>query len=112
MLLKELEARFEVVRDPGKSAENVLLVRAAITNVRPGEPAAAGAEGVQAEVGNGTVEVELLDSSTRERLLAVVSTKKARRFGTTPQEREREAAYVMELWASALGDYLDEVMGR
>ena len=36
VILDELDERFEVLRDPGDSAADVLLVRAAITNVRPG----------------------------------------------------------------------------
>lgn len=104
---RELSTTFEVVRDPGQRAGDVMKIQAAITDVHPG-----GAEegGLEADLGNATVEIEVVDSVSGERLIAAVSRKHAHQVATTKADRMAEAEHAMNEWAAALRRWLEEAM--
>ena len=106
-IARELDPVFEVVRDPGKRAGDVMTIQAAITDVYPGSP---GDGGLDADLGNATVEVEIVDSVSQERLIAAVSRKHAREYSDSKADRMAEAEHAFGEWATALRVWLEEAM--
>jgi len=104
-LRAELGEHFELVDDPSVRAADLLLVRAAITDAEPGDPEAG-------TPGNGTIEVEILDSSSRKRRAAAISRKSARKLGTTEGERKAEADFAFRDWARAIREWLVSATNR
>lgn len=104
-LKRELSKSFEVVFDPGAMAEDVVIVRAAITDVTTPRDGKKGSN-----LATSTIELELLDGATRKRLVAVVSRSTVDTGADTPEEREAEARHIVDGWATGLREWLDEVM--
>lgn len=122
-LVNALKDAYPVVDGPGPG---VLRVRTAITDLKPGKPVAhavstvlpialaassvkAIATGTHLGVGEVTIEAELLDSTTNERLIAVVDKKVGRKIqvakGVTEWGHVRAA---FGYWAKRLRERLDE----
>lgn len=87
--LEEEPTRYRVVDEPGPG---VLVVRSAITGVEPVDPRkniAASAAGIaigvgllvpRVDLGGASIEVEMLDAETGERLVALAASKSGRRM--------------------------------
>lgn len=80
----ERDGGYEVVHEPGPG---VARLRVAITDVSPGK-------------GGASIEAEMLDSETSERLVAVVDSRKGRRSATKKQ---------FDKWAQLLRERLDKL---
>lgn len=98
-LRTEMGEHFTLVDDPSVRADDLLIVRAAITDAEPGDPATGGP-------GNGTIEVEVIDSNSRDRRAAAISRKSVRKVGDTAEEKEAEAGLLFDQWARALREWL------
>jgi len=113
---------YSVVEEPG---EGVLRIRSAITDVDPAGPAAnvaTKAGGValgipllpSIDIGSASIEAEMTDSVSGERLVAVVDKKKGRRFlafkRSVSKWGDAEAAF--RSWAKELRETLDRVHGN
>lgn len=110
---------FDVVDEPGPG---VLVVRAAITDVNPVNPAknisakvAGAAVGVgllipRTDLGGASIEVEMLDGDTGERVAAVVASKRSRRFGGLIKGSKRwgDVKAAFESWAKQFRKKLEE----
>lgn len=105
-LKRELSATHTVVYDPGEAADDVVIVRAAITDVTTPEDGDKGSG-----LTSSTVEIELLDGATRKRLLAVISRSRVRENADTEEGRAEEAQVIVDGWARGLREWLDEVTG-
>ena len=64
------------------------------------------------DLGSATIEVEIVDSISRKRLVAAVSQKGAEHFAETPEERREEVERIFREWAVALRVWIDEATGR
>jgi hypothetical protein len=113
-----------------KSGPGVLRIRAAITDVVPSKPALntistilpvglaissikRGATGVHASVGQASIEAELMDSQTNERLGAAIDTKAAEKYklikGISKWGHVKDA---FKFWANRLRIVLDKAHGK
>ena len=116
----EKDGAYEVVEQPGPG---VLRLRAAITDVDPVKPgknvapkAAGMAAGVgllvpRTDLGRAAIEVEMLDSRTDERLVAVAASKKGRRYFSTIKGAKRwgDVKAAFKSWAKLFRKRLDEI---
>lgn len=119
-----LQGAYPLVDKPGPDA---MRIRAAITEVVPSKPGLSavttvvpvglalsiikkGVTGQHAFVGKATLEAEILDSLTNERILAVIDTKAGGKLsGVTKWGAAKD---VFQLWAKRLRAMLDEAHGR
>ena len=113
---------FEVVDTPG---EGVLIIRSAITDVDPVNPAAnmgtktAGlALGVglfvpRADLGRAAIEVEFLDGESERRVAAVAAANKPRRFGGVIKGAKRwgDVRAAFDKWANQFRKQLETARG-
>jgi len=101
-LIEEIEkGGYQVVQQPGAG---VARFRGAITDVRPG----AGLD-----VGVASVEVELLDSQTRERVAAAMDSKRGRRFfNPKGQTKWGDAKKSFREWAEGFRRALDKAHAK
>lgn len=111
---------YEIVEEAG---EGVAHMRLAITDVVPIDPkknvgtkAAGMAFGVgllipRVDLGSASVEAEILDSESGERLVAVVAVKKAKRFGGVVKGSKEwgDAKAAFKSWAKQLRKRLDKL---
>jgi hypothetical protein len=126
-IVAELSGGYPIVEKPGPG---VLRIRLAITDVVPSNPALntmstiipiglaissikKAATGVHANVGQASVEAELVDSITGERLAAAID----RRVGSKTQivegmDKWGHAKEAFAFWAGRLRRWLDDVHGR
>jgi hypothetical protein len=104
-LRTELSQYFVLVGDPAERGSDLMDLRVVITDVEPGDPES----GVP---GNGTVEVELLATSTGERLVAAISRKWGRAPHTAPDEKHAEAEFAFQAWSTELREWLVAATGR
>lgn len=122
-LVAELEASpvgYEVVETSG---EGVLVLRLAITDVEPVEPArnvgssvAGAVTGVgllvpRVDLGRAAIECEMVDGASGERLAAVVASKKGRRFGGKIKGAKRwgDVKGAFRSWAKKFRKRLDQL---
>jgi len=111
---------YAVVDEPGPG---VLRLRAAITDVDAGRPAAnvgakvAGAATMGSallvpaiDIGGAAIEAEMIDSATGERVVAFADAKKGRRFMGTVAAAQRwgHAHAAFKAWAKQLRERVDE----
>lgn len=108
-LRAEIGAHYELVGDRGVLDEDVLRIRAALTDLYP---AGAEVEGEIVDLSSAQVELEVLDGPTGGRLAAAIARKVATRPTSTPEENRAEAERAFAEWALALREWLDEVTGR
>ena len=122
-LRKELSADYQIVQQPGPG---VMRVRAALTGVRPSRPildtvttvlpyglAISAAKrvvtGTPSFVGKATVEAEILDSASGERLMAAVDERSGRKLAVVGKFKKWEDAQsAFEYWARRLRERLAE----
>jgi Protein of unknown function (DUF3313) len=116
--LEEEPTRYRVVDGPGAG---VLVVRSAITGVEPVDPKkniAATAAGIalgvgllvpRVDLGGASIEVEMLDGETGERLIAVAATRTGRRMlGKIRGTKEwGDVKGAFKSWAKAFRKALD-----
>lgn len=126
-MIDALEDAYPLVDEPGP---DVLRIRFAITDVVPNRPAlntinAITPEGLTVStvkkgltdshtfVGEASMEAEVLDSQTGERLGAAIDRKAAAKYKVTDGMSEWEQAEeVFNFWAKRLRKWLDEVHGK
>lgn len=110
---------FQVAEEPGPG---VLVLRTAITDVNPVNPAknisakvAGAAVGVgllvpRTDLGGASIEVEMLDGESGERVAAVVASKRSRRFGGLIKGSKRwgDVKAAFESWAKQFRKQLEE----
>ena len=106
-LLDELSRYYEVTTSPLAKGPDVMEIRVALTNARKPKRTDAGVD-----LGSATIEVEVVDSITGERLVAAVSQKGAMRFSETREERLAEVERIFQEWSVALRVWIDEATGR
>ncbi len=111
-LKSDLRANYKIVDEP---TENVLLIRAALTDVVPGKAALNTKAGVSAPDFNlkeGALEVEFLDSRTNDRVFAMIFTYKGTQLkqapGLTTWGHSKD---IMRIWAQQIKERLDEING-
>lgn len=122
--VEELEdAGFEIATEPGP---RVARVRAAITQVKPirpgrnlGSKAAGMTVGIgllvpSVDVGHAAIEVEILDATSGERLVAVVASREGRRFFNLRNSSKRwgDTKAALAKWAKEFRRRLEELHGR
>jgi hypothetical protein len=129
-LVDELQksGRYKVVKDPGPG---VLHLRAALTDVQPARAktnaavkggalaaSAALAPGAslampRLSVGRASIEAEMSDSQSGERMIAVVTSKQGRRFfsGLRGVKKWGDVEAAFKYWARAFRERLDQVHG-
>lgn len=117
------DSGYAVVTEPGPG---VAVLRAAITNVegvKTGRNVGLKAVGVAAgagllvpsvDVGHASIEVEILDSVSGDRLVAIVDAKKGRRFANLSKSTREfgDVKGAFKKWAKELRERLDEVHER
>jgi hypothetical protein len=107
-LKNELSGGYEIVDGPG---ENVLILRSAITNIVP-NIGVLNLNLMSLFIGGGkggaSLETELIDSLTGERMLAFVDARKGRKFkkGVAKWGHTEEA---LEFWANAMAEHLNRL---
>jgi hypothetical protein len=124
-MLEALEGRYPLVDKPGP---DVLRLRIAITDMVPSKTdvftmttaivptdvetrVKTGVTGGFPSIGQASMEVELLDSQTNERLAAAIDTKATKKFGVMVDKWEHvEDAF--RFWAKRLRLFLDVAHGR
>jgi len=101
IMVETIDPYYTVVTEPGP---HVLRIRIAVTDV---EPAPEGGQGLSVHVGSASMEAELLDSRSGERLVAVVDMIRGSHEGhKAPKEwRHVEGAFIE--WSGRLLDYMD-----
>lgn len=119
--IEELEkGGFAIVDEPGPG---VVRVRAAITGVKPIQPARnLGTKAVgmsvglgllvpSVDVGSASIEMEMLDAETGERLVAVVASREGRRFFNLKASSTRwgDTKAALGKWAEQLRRRLEEI---
>jgi hypothetical protein len=113
-----LKGAYPLVEKPGK---DVLRIRVAITNVAPRKeamrayPAGSGAVGMMphVSVGQASMEAELLDSLTNERIGAAIDTRAgAKTEATVETKKWKDVKAAFDFWAKRLRMWLDEQHGR
>lgn len=123
-IAEALKGAYPLVEEPGP---DVLRIRVAITDIVPSRPALntistiipiglgisiikRGITGTHAFVGQASMEAELLDSVTNERLAAAIDTKSAEKYkvikGLFKWDHAKDA---FKYWAKRLRSWLDEV---
>jgi hypothetical protein len=126
-IVEALGNTYPLVAKPGP---DVLRIRTAITDVVPSKPASAtvtavlptgpavstvekGAARINAYIGSATLEAELLDSMTGERLGAVIDRRaSAKSEPAEAVDKWADAEGAFKFWAGRLCKWLDEVHGR
>lgn len=111
-MVAALEDNYSIVDEPGPG---VLVVRTAIVDVKPIN-SVVGAIGklalkvVNLEIGSASIEAELVDGDTGERLAALVETKKGDRVGAGMSGAKQwgHAKAAFKSWAEVLAERLDE----
>ena len=98
-LRRELDYEFDVGERP---APDTIVVRALIVDVDPGDD-----EDETPGLASATIELELLDAATGERILAVVSRRRAGGVTTTREQRLEEAQHAFDAWAGELRRWID-----
>ena len=119
-LIKVLESRYTITDQPGP---DVLRIRTAITDIEPGHPFAGSISSVlpvgiaissatkavsdtNVGVGRAAMEIELVNSTTDERLAAAVDRREGgKQFGSGKWDDVEEA---FDNWAEKLGAFLDK----
>lgn len=101
-LVEAVKDGYTVVDQPGP---NVIRVRAAITDVEPSDPVAKALSVDNIGTGGAEAEIELLDSTSSERLAAAVD----RRQGGKPASRAvwEDTRAAFDYWASRFRERLD-----
>jgi hypothetical protein len=125
-VVEALGDAYPLVDEPGPG---VMRVRIAITNVVPSKPALntitsvvpmglaistikKGVTGTHSFVGQASMEAELLDSLTNERLAAAMDTKAAEKYKVFKgMSKWGHAKDAFKFWAKRLRNWLDEVHG-
>jgi hypothetical protein len=126
-LTEALDDAYPIVDEAGP---NVLRVRVAITDVVPSNPllntlssispvgltistVKKQMTGSHAGVGQATVEAEILDSQTNERLAAAIDVKSGEKFKVIQgMDRWGHAEDAFRFWAKSLRGWLDKTCGR
>jgi hypothetical protein len=126
-MIDALQDRYPFVDEPGPG---VLRLRVAITDVTASKPALntittvlpvglavsavkKGATGTHTFVGSASMEAELMDSQTNERLAAVIDTKSAEKYKVVKgMKKYGHAKDAFEFWAKKFRNWLDEQHGR
>lgn len=129
-LKKELEKDYPLISYPvvGEPGPDVMRIRIAVTDIHPGRPAVCGAKvavypvsaaaggirkaltGESFGVGSASMEVEMLDSMTNQRIAAAVDTyNESSAFCTGRFEAANEAFL---FWAKRLRFFMDTVHGN
>lgn len=103
-LREELGEHYELVQDLGQIDEDVLRIRGVITDLELADPEAG-------TVASATVEVELVDGVSGERVAAAISRRPARKVTGTVEEGLAEADLAFAAWATNLRLWLDDLMG-
>jgi hypothetical protein len=114
----------------GEAGPEVLRLRAAVTDVVPTRPAAGDVPsvppvgkvssaapvaglGTHADVGSATLEAELLDSQTGERLAAIVDKRAGGKYRPVEGvQKWSDAEQAFQFWAGRLRNWLDTVHGK
>ncbi|UCD56892.1 MAG: DUF3313 domain-containing protein [Candidatus Hydrogenedentota bacterium] len=121
-LVENLEDKYAIVGRPGPG---VLRVRVAITNVEPSNPtmdtvsavvpqmrlvsaAKKGVTGTHMYVGEASMEAEIYDSQTNERLAAAIDTRAGEKEIFDEKDKWADAREAMDSWAERLRQRLDE----
>jgi hypothetical protein len=122
-----LEDAYPLVDEPGP---DVLRIRFAVTDVVPSRPALntitaitpaglavstakKGVRGTHTFVGEASMEAEVLDSQTSERLGAAIDRKAAAKYKVVKgMSKWGQAEDVFNFWAKRLRKWLDEVHGK
>ncbi len=102
---------YKVVNQPGPGT---LILRAALTHINPANPLANIHPGMIATgvgLGGASMEVELLDASTNEVVVAVIDTQKGAR-GFDGLTKYGNAKNVIEKWSKRLVIRMDEQHGK
>ncbi len=111
-LIQSIDEQYEVVNEPGPG---VLRVRTAITDVDPvssGNAAVKLLLSINLDVGAAALEGELVDTSTGERLAAMVDRRVGTRVGPTGgYTRWSHTKAAFRTWASRFRNRLDEWHG-
>lgn len=108
--IKAVEGAYEVVDEPGPG---VLRIRAAITDVNTSEPAkniiTTHFIKFSTDVGGASMEAELVDSQTNERIVGFVETRKGRAFLNRKNliTRYGDVKGSLKYWAQLLRERLD-----
>jgi hypothetical protein len=108
--LKAVEGAYEVVEEPGTG---VLRVKAAITDVNTSAPLkniiTTYFVKFSTDVGGASIEAELVDSQTNERIVGFVETRKGRAFLNRKNliTRYGDVKGSLKYWAQLLRDRLD-----
>jgi hypothetical protein len=119
--LEELgKAGFSVVDTPGPRVARIRLAITGVKPIRPEQNLGTKALGMVAgigllvpsvDVGRASIEAEILDSVSGERLVAVVASREGRRFFNLKNSSTRwgDAKAAFKKWARALGERLEEL---
>lgn len=126
-MVEALGSAYPLVEEPGPG---VLRIRVALTEVVPSKPALntitaivpiglaisiikKGATGTHTYVGGASMEAELLDALTNERLGAAIDTKSAEKYKIKKgMSKWGHAKDAFEFWAKRLRFFLDEAHGK
>lgn len=113
--IKAVEDAYEVVDEPGAG---VLRVRAAITDVNTSAPLkniiTTHFIKFSTDVGGASMEAELIDSQTNERIVGFVETRKGRAFLNRKNliTRYGDVKGSLKYWAQLLRERLDDAHGE
>ncbi len=109
-LAEELGGRYEIVEDP---AEDVMLIRTAITGVKPNKIYLNlhwSTTLLGAGIGGASLEAELVDSLNGEQIVALIDARKGKSYkyhkGLTKWGHTKS---VLDLWARMLVESLDKL---
>lgn len=106
ILLETIAPYYTVVEKPGP---HTLRIRVAVTDVRPGTAASAGA--TDPDLGSAATEIEIVDSITKKRLAAAIDRSRGSAgSGSDVPERWRGVERIFRDWSKRLLDYLDREM--
>ena len=102
-LRSEVGEHYELVQDLGLVQDDVLRIRVTLTEVNL-------AHTDSDEVANATVEVEVVDALTGQRVAAAVSRRSARETPSSADDGLDEADHAFGQWALNLREWLDTFM--
>ena len=102
-LRSEVGEHYELVQDLGLVQDDVLRIRVTLTEVNL-------AHTDSDEVANATVEVEVVDALTGQRVAAAVSRRSARETPSSADDSLDEADHAFGQWALNLREWLDTFM--
>ena len=102
-LRSEVGEHYELVQDLGLVQDDVLRIRVTLTEVNL-------AHKDSDEVANATVEVEVVDALTGQRVAAAVSRRSARETPSSADDSLDEADHAFGQWALNLREWLDTFM--